>query len=156
MGLAGKSVQWKQDPCNEDRVPCNDNRKTSQGKPCFHYRDEFEVYGYSLVQSIRPLQKYFDPTVPDIHGLMKIARHAWSRQADYVILFKDNFNWHIQLSDFVSNGLHEIGKLSVNVTPFFWLYFKMSDPKKDFQHIRLEFEVGLVEKPLLLKNTTKE
>ena len=24
----------------------------------------------------------------------------------------------------------------------------MSDPKKDFQHIRLEFEVGLVEKPL--------
>ena len=110
----------------------------------------------ALAQSIRTLQKYFDPSVPDIHGLMKIARHTCSRQADYVILFWDKFNWHIQLSDFVSNGLHEIGKLSVNVTPFFWLYFKMSDPKKDFQHIRLEFEVGLVEKPLLLKNTTKE
>ena len=101
-----------------------------------------------MAQSIRQLQKYFDPILPDIHGLMKIAWHACSRQADYVILFRDNFNWHIQLSDFVSNGLHEIGKLSVNVTPFFWLYFKMSDTKKDFQHIRLEFEVGLVEKLL--------
>ena len=108
----------------------------------------YHNYGYSLAQSIRPLQNYFVPSVPDIHGLVKIARHACGRQADYVILFRDNFNWHIQLSDFVSNGLHEIGKLSVNVTPFFWLYFKMSDPKKDFQHIRLEFEVGLVEKPL--------
>ena len=26
----------------------------------------------------------------------------------------------------------------------------MSDPKKDFQHIRLDFEVGLVEKTLML------
>ena len=31
-------------PCNENRVPCNENRfflvrKTSEGNPCFHYRD---------------------------------------------------------------------------------------------------------------------
>ena len=37
------------DPCNENRVPCNENRffhvrKTSQGKPCFHYRDGFAVH----------------------------------------------------------------------------------------------------------------
>ena len=33
----------------ENRVPCNENRffpvrKTSQGKPCFHYRDGFVVH----------------------------------------------------------------------------------------------------------------
>jgi hypothetical protein len=49
-------------PCSHCRDPCNrffPVRKTSQGKPCFHYRDGFAVHNPLFVILLVDLKTYF-------------------------------------------------------------------------------------------------
>ena len=70
------------DLCKENRVPCNANRffpvrKTSQGKPCFNYRDGFAVC--RLSSKLPPLKYILWITSSELLPLNYVLRNVSSK-----------------------------------------------------------------------------